>query len=269
MLNSKEGAPRPPARPLAVITGASSGIGETFARQLAPTHDLLLVARRGDRLLALSEELTRSHTVRVETLVADLEKDEDIARLSERFKTEPAFTLLVNNAGFGVGGAFWKGPLEPLDRMHKLHVVATLRLSHAALGVLVPRGEGAIINVASVAAYIRGAGSGSYAATKSWMTAFTEGLHLDLRKARSAVQVQALCPGFTYSEFHDVMGVSREGRAPRSFWLTSESVVRASLRGLERRQLFVMPGWRYRLLTAIVTRLPSAARLAFESARSR
>jgi len=147
--------------------------------------------------------------------------------------------------------------------------MATLRLCHAALRVLVPRDRGAIINVASVAAFIRGTGSGSYGSTKSWMTAFTEGLHLDLRSIGSKVTVQALCPGFTYTEFHDTMGVSRESRAPRSFWLNANDVVEASLDGLRRGKLYVVPGWRYKLLTAFATKLPHGARIAFESMRKR
>jgi uncharacterized protein len=258
-----------PARPLAVITGASSGIGEIFARRLAPTHDLLLVARREDRLKALAAELARAHGPTTRILVCDLELESEVDRLAERLRSEEQFELLVNNAGFGVGGLFWDSPLEPLDRMHRLHVMATLRLCHAALQTLVPKNRGAIINVASVAAYLRGVGSGSYGSTKSWMTAFTEGLHLDLQSIKSKVFVQALCPGFTYPEFHDTMGVTRESRAPRTFWLSADLVVAASLDGLRRRKLYVVPGWRYKILTALVTKLPNGARIAFESVRRR
>jgi uncharacterized protein len=249
------------------VTGASSGIGETFARRLAPTHDLLLVARREDRLKALAEELAQAHGGKAQVLACDLELERDVDALADRLRTEPRFELLVNNAGFGVGGLFWEGALNPHDRMHRLHIMATLRLCHAALQALVPRNRGAIINVASVAAFIRGVGSGSYGSTKSWMTAFTEGLHLDLRSIGSKVTVQALCPGFTYSEFHDTMGVQRESRAPRGFWLSADFVVEASLGGLRRGKLYVIPGWKYKILTALVSRLPNRARIAFEYVR--
>jgi len=95
---------------------------------------------------------------------------------------------------------------------------------------------------------VRSAGGVSYGATKTWMAIFTEGLHLDLKSANSNIAVQALCPGFTYSEFHDAMGTGRAGQAPKSFWLTAEEVVEASLDGLRRKQLYVVPGWRYRLI---------------------
>ena len=257
----------PRRRPLAVITGASSGIGSVFARKLAPSHDLLLVARREDRLKLLAGELAAASGGRADILVADLESETDVRGLAARLRSEPQFELLVNNAGFGVGGAFWEAPLEAHERMHRLHVMATLQLTHAALGVLVPKDRGAVINVASVAAFIQRPGSATYGATKTWMTAFTEGLHLDLRSRGSRVTVQALCPGFTYSEFHDTMGVTRQSRAPRSFWLDADFVVEDSLRGLRRGAVYVVPGWRYRLLTAFVTRLPRRWRLGIVPSR--
>jgi uncharacterized protein len=261
--------PQIPGRPLAVVTGASSGIGETFARKLAPTHDLLLVARREDRLHTIAADIAKAHGGKADVLVADLELERDVDLLGQRLRAEPHFELLVNNAGFGVNGLFWEGALAPHERMHRLHIIATLRLCHAALGALVPKNRGAIINVASVAAFIRGTGSGSYGSTKSWMTAFTEGLHLDLRSIKSKVIVQALCPGFTYSEFHDTMGVERETRAPRAFWLSADSVVAESLGGLHSGKLYVVPGWRYKLLVAFATKLPNGIRVAFQSARNR
>ncbi len=112
---------------------------------------------------------------------------------------------------------------------------------------------------------MRTPGGTSYAATKSWMTAFTEGLYLELRGMDSNVAVEALCPGFTYSEFHDAMPVDRHSMAGRAFWMTAEQVVDASLDGLRRRKLFVIPGWRYRLITAFLSKLPTGARLLIES----
>ena len=148
--------------------------------------------------------------------------DSDLSRAAERLAHEPLLTLLVNNAGFGTKGRFWEAPLETQEQMHKLHVMATVRLTHAALNNMVTRDLGGIVNVSSVAAYIRSQGSVSYCATKTWMSVFTEGLYLDLKGAGSSIVVQALCPGFTYSEFHDTMELSRERLAPRAFWMTAE-----------------------------------------------
>jgi short-subunit dehydrogenase len=153
--------------------------------------------------------------------------------------------------------------------MHKVHVTATLRLTHAVLGNMVARDRGAVVNVSSVAAFIRSARSASYCATKTWIAVFTEALYLELQSVGSKVAVQALCPGFTYSEFHDVAGLDRRGLAPAAFWLTAEEVVEASLDGLRRGKLFVVPGWRYRFLTSLVTKLPTRWRLAVEARASK
>jgi hypothetical protein len=256
-------------KPLAVITGASSGIGATFARRLAPDHNLLLIARRKERLEELAAELSRTCGSNVEVMAADLTVEQDLAAVSERLENAKDLALLVNNAGFGSRGRFWEAPIDRQEQMHRLHVMAPLRLTHAALRNMVLHDFGGIVNVASVAAFIRSSGSTSYCSTKSWMTVFTETLHLELSCIRSNVVVQALCPGYTYSEFHDTLGVNREKLAPRSFWLTAEEVVDASLDGLRRRKLFVVPGWRYRLLTSLVSKIPTRLRVAFESATTK
>lgn len=253
------------SRMMVAITGASSGIGTVFARKLAAGHDLILIARRRDRLEEISTELMRTYGSRAEVMEADLTKEEDLAAVAERIGAEPKLALLVNNAGFGTKGRFWESPLELEEKMHKLHVMATVRLSHAALSNMVARDFGGIINVASVSAFVRSPAHASYSATKSWMTAFTESLYLELKSIHSNVVVQALCPGFTYSEFHDAMGADRRSMAPPALWMTADRVVDASLEGLRRHKLFVIPGWRYRLFTAVFSKLPSGLRVALEA----
>ncbi|MGE5570874.1 MAG: SDR family NAD(P)-dependent oxidoreductase [Rhodospirillales bacterium] len=246
-------------RPLALVTGASAGIGATFARALAARgYDLILVARRRERLEELARELEARHGACVETLPADLAGDAGLRQVEERIASA-APDLLVNNAGFGTRGRFWEAPLETQDRMHRLHVIATVRLTHAALAVMMPRGTGAIINVSSVAGFAASPGNVSYCATKHWINAFTEGLYLELKSAGSQVKVQALCPGFTYSEFHDVMGRDRSV-IPQAWWLQPEYVVNASLEGLERDELFVIPSFRYRMLALVIRILPDGLR---------
>ena len=257
------------AHTLAVITGASSGIGAAFARKLAPDYDLLLVARRKDKLEQLATELTAAHKTSVEIYAADLSNPTDIAALAERIAKESALGLLVNNAGFGTKGLFWEASLASQEEMHQVHVMATMRLTHAALGNMVPRNQGAVINVASVAGFVRGPGSVSYCATKSWINIFTEGLYVELTGLGSRVTVQTLCPGFTYSEFHDVLQLDRSRVASKAFWMPAEFVVDASLAGMRRRQLYVIPGWRYRLLVALISKLPSRIRLAVELRRGK
>jgi short-subunit dehydrogenase len=244
--------------PTALITGASAGIGAEFARALAARgYDLILVARRLDRLEELAATL---NGVRVECLQADLTIDTDMERVAARCGS---LDLLVNNAGFGTKGLFGVVKLETQMAMHKLHVMATVRLTHAALQGMMGRNEGAVINVSSVAAFTHSPGNVSYCATKSWMTSFTEGLNLELKAKNSRVHIQSLCPGFTYTEFHDVMGASRDSIA-KSLWMSAEYVVKRSLAGLDRREWLVVPGWRYRWFLACFTRLPLWLREAIQ-----
>ena len=256
-------------RPVAVITGASSGIGMAFARKLAASHDLLLVARRKERLDELGAQLASEFGAAVSVLPADLTNKEDLAVVAARIANMDNLDLLVNNAGFGTKGSFWEADIGGQEKMHRLHVMATVRLTHAALGKMVRRDGGGIINVASVSAFLRVSGNASYAATKSWMTSFTEGLYLELKSAGSAVKVQALCPGFTYSEFHDVMHVDRKSMAPPPLWMNAEFVVAESLRCLRKGKLYVVPGWRYRAIVALISKLPTSLRLVIEKAASR
>ena len=158
------------AKPLAVVTGASSGIGAVFARALAARgYDLALVARRQDRLRELADELSKQFQVNCTLLAADLTRDAEVRRVEEFLAGAANLQLLVNNAGFGTMGRFYEASIESQDAMHRVHVMATMRLTHAALRKLTARNQGAIINVASVAAFVPRPGSISYYATKAWI----------------------------------------------------------------------------------------------------
>jgi hypothetical protein len=243
-------------RPLALVTGASAGIGSAYARRLAARgYDVLLVARRVARLEESAAELTRRYGVRAEAWPADLTQDADLKALEDRIAREEQLEFLLNNAGFGARGLFYESPVEIQDAMHRLHVIATLRLAHAALRKMMARGKGAIVNVASVAAFICRPGNTSYYSTKAWVNCFTEGLYLELKQAHSPVRVQALCPGYTLTEFHDVIGFDRK-QIPATWWTPVEQVVDASLKGLQRGKLFVVPGWRYKLIVSLLRLMP-------------
>jgi len=187
--------------------------------------------------------------------VADLARDADLRRVEEFLAGAHNLQMLVNNAGFGTLGGFIAAPIESQDAMHRLHVMATMRLSHAALRNLTASDRGAVINVSSVAAFVPRPGSTSYYATKAWINCFTEGVYLELKTSGSRVRVQALCPGFTYTEFHDVLGIKRDFISS-AWWMPAEDVVEASLRGLDKGKLFVVPGWRYKLLVSVMRMLP-------------
>ena len=246
--------------PLALITGASSGLGACFARQLAGRGcQLILVARRREKLESLASEIAARYGITAEILQADLVDDAQLAAVERRIRELPELDYLVNNAGFGITGRFTDTPVEPHDRMHRLHVMATLHLTHAALAGMLARRRGNIINVSSVAGFWVTPGSVSYCATKAWMNAFTEGLYLDLKAIGSPVRVQALCPGFTRTEFHDTAGIDR-GKIPKSWWLDADFVVEESLGGLEKGKLFVVPARKYRILVAAHGLLPRSWR---------
>jgi short-subunit dehydrogenase len=239
------------SQPVALITGASSGIGEVFARELSRRgHRVLLVARRLERLQKLAEELGNAEALR-----ADLTVDADIFRIETHIAAQPNLQFLVNNAGFGVPGSYFEADIDALDRMHRLHIIAIARLTHAALKGMVRRGSGNIINVSSVAGFFNTLHSSGYCATKAWINSFTEGLYLDLKHSRSPVRIQALCPGFTYTEFHDVTKMDRT-KVAKSLWMTPEKVVEDSLKGLQKNKLIVIPGWRYRLFVGLNHLLP-------------
>jgi short-subunit dehydrogenase len=247
-----------PDRRLAVITGASAGLGASFARKLAARgYDLLLIARREDRLAALARELSDARKVRADIMTADLSLDADIDRVADRLRSDANLSLLVNNAGFGSHGFFWETDVAEQDKMNRLHILATSRLTHAALANLTKRDEGGVINVASVAGFAQAPSNVSYCSTKAWMISFTRGLAIELSAKDSRVKVQALCPGFVLTEFHDVLGMDRSA-IHSSLWMTADFVIDDCLRGFDKGEVVVIPGWRYKLIVAGMKTIPAS-----------
>ena len=237
---------------VALITGASAGLGSVFARKLAARgYDLILVARRGDRLEALAHDLP----VRCTLLSADLTSEQGLTAAETAIHDCPNLEILINNAGFGTLGRFWETPLEAQQQMYRLHVIATMRLARAALEEMVPRRKGSIINVSSVAAFAQSPGNVSYCSTKAWMNSFTEGLAVELRNAGSPVRVQALCPGYTVTEFHDTLGINRKD-IPGFLWMKADDVVDTSLDALGSGKTIVIPGWKYQATVSALRHLP-------------
>ena len=243
------------SRGLAVVTGATAGIGREFAEQLgARGHDLLLVARDGVRLAETASVVAAAHGVQAEAFPADLSRDEDVTRLSQRLAASPQLTLLVNNAGFGSRGRLADADPVRQEAMARLHVLAPLRLTRAALPVLLAQRRGGVINVSSVAGFVYSAGNVNYCATKAYLTTFSEGLAAELHG--TGVRVQALCPGFTRTEFHARIPGHVE-REPRFAWLSAQAVVDYSLRCLDRGGPVVcVPGLRWRLAVAVIRLMP-------------
>lgn len=241
----------PPQKTTSLITGATAGIGHEYAVQLAARgDDLVLVARDTARLEQVAEELRRAHQVEVEVLVADLTDRADLARVEARLadRRRPV-DLLVNNAGFGLKKRFLDNTADEETAMLEVLVTAVLRLSHAALGAMAERGHGGIVNVSSVAAFLP---RGSYSAAKAWVNSFSEWAHLEY--ASRGVKVMALCPGFTKTEFHERMQVTR---GDGFMWLDVEFLVSTSLKDFEKGRVYSIPGAQYKAVRALTSVIPS------------
>jgi len=256
-------------RGTAAVTGASSGIGRAFARELARRGcDLLLIARRLERLEDLAGELSSACGVSAEAWPADLSRDDDVSRLQRRLAGTPDLEVLVNNAGFGVRGSFLDADPDRQLEMIAVHVVASVRLVRAALPPMLARGRGAVINVSSLAGFRGLPGRATYSATKAYLNRFSEALQGEL--AGTGVRVQALCPGFTRTEFHDAPELRRARReVPEWLWMDPEAVVAASLKALRGRRVICIPGWKSRLLAALSRSLLAGPILRLTARRAR
>ena len=232
----------------ALVTGASSGIGEAMVELLSESGiPTVVVARRRDRLDDLAARLPS-----VEVLVADLTTSEGLAAVVARVGSSAMpIDLLVNNAGFGTSGEFHTLDADRLDQEVQLNVAALTRLSRAALGAMVPRGRGFLLNVSSVASFQPAPKLAVYAATKAYVTSLTESLHEESR--RSGVHVTALCPGMTRTEFQSVSNSDAYASQYPSFaWLEARDVARAGLQDVAKGKALSVPGALYKgMVTAV------------------
>jgi short-subunit dehydrogenase len=244
-------------RPLAVVTGATSGIGAAFARALAARgYDLLLTGRRRQVIEAVASGIREGHGAAVEVVLCDLAVPADLAALEERVRAADGLAMLVNNAGYGSRSPFLEDTAEGQAAMLRVHAEAVLRLCHAAAPRLEMSGGGAIINVASAAAFLSNPSGITYSATKMFVVRLSESLAMALRGR--GIRVQALCPGMTRTDFHERIGIQRSLQRPRGpvRWMTAEQVVERSLAALARGRVVCVPGLLNRLLLAAAAMLP-------------
>jgi uncharacterized protein len=257
-------------RRLALVTGASAGIGAAFARRLAVAgHDLVLSARRVERLEALAGELRGRHGIEVLVAPADLSAPHGARALLDQVAAHGrAVDVLVNNAGYGLPGAFAETRWADQQAFLQLMVTAPCELAHGLIAPMVEQRFGRIVNVASVAGLIPGAaGHTLYAGAKSLMIKFSQSLHLEA--APHGVHVTALCPGFTWSEFHDANGTRARVTAatPRWAWLPADKVVEDGWRAVEANRPICVPGLVYKLICGVVRLVPDGLALAVMKAQ--
>ncbi len=226
----------------ALVTGASSGIGEAYARLLASLgYDLIIIARRKDRLEAIAGEIENEYGVSVSVMQCDLCSETDIGTVEEKIRKTEDLCVLINNAGFGTLGTFAEVDLAKSLRMIDLHVTAPVRLVKAALPGMLARREGAIVNVASAGPFLPVSGNVIYNGTKSFLISFSETLQIEVKDA--GIKVQALCPGFTRTGFHSAEEFRNVdfSTIPAFLWSPAEKVAALSWKALGKNKVVFIP----------------------------
>lgn len=241
----------------ALITGASSGIGEAYANKLAQQgYDLILTGRREKHLYKVSSAIRKKYPVNIEILLLELANETDLEILTDKINCTPDLHVLINNAGFGSGTRFLEKGYSDAEKMVKVHIMAPLKLIHAALPKMKERGNGIIINVSSVSGntpLLRGA---VYSASKSFLRIFSEALYLE--NIHSNIIIQTLCPGFTRTDFHKKIGLNNDSLKNKGIlrWMTPEEVVDISFRNLRKGKVVCVPGFWNKVLWLLADILP-------------
>ncbi|MFM7360149.1 MAG: SDR family NAD(P)-dependent oxidoreductase [Actinomycetota bacterium] len=240
------------SKPIALVTGATAGIGAAFAEYLAQLgHNLVITARDLARLQQSASELRSKHGIEVEVIKADLATNEGIRTIELRLENiSRPIEILINNAGFGINKSFSVSDRQSENDLLDVLVRAPLRFMHAVLPAMKERDSGTIINVSSVAGWIAG---GSYSAAKSYLTVMSESLHTELLGTN--VKVHALCPGFTRTEFHQ-RGRMKMSGLPEFLWLEASEVVATAWRSSQKGKALSIPGSQYKLLTFLMRYIP-------------
>jgi uncharacterized protein len=234
----------------ALVTGATSGIGESFTRLLAENnYNIVLVARDLPRLQERAEQLQAKFKVQTHIIQADLATDSGCGVVEQYIATNQ-IDVLINNAGFGINKAFTLSQLEAEQQLLDVLVRTPMRLMHVALPLMKERNKGVVINVSSVASFIAG---GTYSASKSYLTVLSESLHTEL--AGTKVKISALCPGFTRTEFHQRGRMSMKG-LPSFLWLDADELVAKAWSDALKGEAISIPGWQYQFLVFVIKRLP-------------
>jgi hypothetical protein len=243
-------------RKTALITGATSGIGRVFADRFAERgYDLIITGRRKKIIDEAAEEISKKFGVTVKVIIAELSEENGIKKVMDAIKKSGSIDALVNNAGFGgKENLFHKVSIDSQIKMIQVHISATVRLTHAVIPGMINNGEGIIINVSSVGAFFPMPGNSIYGSTKAFLNVFSESIHTELKD--KGIKIQALCPGFTSTDFHKQMGIDEKIKNDVKHWMSPEDVVDGSLKALDKNKIIYIAGLRNRLLCVVPVILP-------------
>lgn len=244
-------------RKIALITGATSGIGAEFAIEYAKKgYDLIITGRRKEKINAFAKKLIETYKISIEVLIIELSDNGQLDNFIEKIKQRNDIEVLVNNAGFGYYQLLSDGDLAVFEKMIKVHNTVPVALTHSVLPNMLKNNKGTIINVSSDGAFLLVPKNGIYSSTKAFLKIFTESLYLELIETN--IKVQALCPSLTRTDFHEKMGMSKnkQKNSKSIKWMTPEEVVKCSLIALDKNEIVCIPGKKTKLLIKMTNLLP-------------
>ena len=241
----------------AFITGATSGIGASFAKRFAHDgYNLIITGRRREKIQSLADELSAKYNVVVEVIIAELSDIKVIKSLARIISGKENIEILVNNAGFGIDKVFNEDEIQNQENMITVHIIAAMNFVHAVIPQMIHNGNGTIINVSSLASFLSLPKAVVYCGTKAFLNKFSESIYIHLKN--KGIQVQCLCPGFTRSDFHQRPGIQSEKlKNKRTIrWMTSDEVVNSSMKCLSKQKVICIPGFWNKVLLSLTNILP-------------
>jgi len=243
---------------IALVTGATSGIGAAFANHFAKNgYDLILTGHPDDNIMIDTSDLAKKYNIKIDTILADLANETDVVKVEEIIKKNSTIEVLINNAGFVFWKPFWQNDIRSLEGMIKVHINAPVRFIYAALPAMTQNRKGIIINLSSLSSFIPIPQDSMYSATKLFQNSFMESLHISVRD--KGIKVQVLCPGFVNTNFHKRAGVNPSELKRNGIirWMHAERVVGISIRNLSKKdKVIVVPGFWNKLIRLIITNIP-------------
>ncbi len=241
---------------IAVITGATSGIGAAYAGKFAEQgYDLIITGRRSEKIQEVTQDLREKYGVNIHIILAELSEKEGVKKVAD-FIRDKNIEVLINNAGFGVTGLYPEADLTSMEQLVKVNTLAPMQLIYEVLPGMIKRKKGSIINISSEGIYMIVPGNTIYSSAKAFLKIFTEGLYMDLKG--TGVKVLAVCPGLTHTDFHEKLGMEKSRQIDKGIiqWMSPEKVVEESLKDLEKGRVISIPGFHTKILASIFSKMP-------------